>query len=126
MFGMGFTEMLVIAIVAIIFLGPEKLPGTMVEIAKMFKKVRNTVLDLKESVTDELQLDDIKNEALSYKKELLEAKEQAKQVNPIDQFKQQTTKAREEFAQIKHDVDLPKTDIFKPDLPNTKNQDESK
>ena len=31
MFGMGFTEILLIALVAIIVLGPEKLPTTMVK-----------------------------------------------------------------------------------------------
>ena len=34
MFGIGFTELVLIAIVAILFLGPDKLPQAMVEIAK--------------------------------------------------------------------------------------------
>ncbi len=34
MFGMGFTEILLIALVAIIALGPEKLPTTMVQIVR--------------------------------------------------------------------------------------------
>ncbi len=38
MFGMGFMEIILIAIVAIIALGPEKLPGTMVQIAKFINK----------------------------------------------------------------------------------------
>jgi len=33
MFGMGFTEILFIAVIAIIFLGPDKLPEAMVQIA---------------------------------------------------------------------------------------------
>ena len=41
MFGMGFSEVLVIAIIAIIFLGPEKLPDAMVKVAKFFKTVKN-------------------------------------------------------------------------------------
>ncbi len=32
MFGMGFTEILMIAVVAIIFLGPDKLPSAMVKL----------------------------------------------------------------------------------------------
>ena len=37
MFGMDMGELLVIAIVAIIFLGPDKLPDAMVIVAKFFK-----------------------------------------------------------------------------------------
>ena len=37
MFGMGMGELLVVAIIAIIFLGPEKLPDAMVKGARYFK-----------------------------------------------------------------------------------------
>lgn len=43
MFGMGFTEILIIAIIAILFLGPDKLPSAMVEIAK-FLEIQKTLL----------------------------------------------------------------------------------
>ena len=42
MFGMGITEILLIAIVAIIALGPEKLPDAMVQIAKFINKFKNS------------------------------------------------------------------------------------
>ncbi len=38
MFGMGIGEILLIAIVAVLFLGPDKLPSTMVDIAKFFRQ----------------------------------------------------------------------------------------
>lgn len=75
MFGMGFTEMLLIAVIAILFLGPDKLPGTMVEIAKFFRSVKNTVGNVKDSLEEEMSLSEIKKEALAYKQELLEASE---------------------------------------------------
>ncbi len=83
MFGMGLGELLLIAIVAIIFLGPDKLPEAMVQIAKTFKKIKGAVADAKDSIEDELHLAEIKNEALSYKKELMDATEEIKSVNPI-------------------------------------------
>ena len=86
---MGFTEMLMIAVVAILFLGPDKLPQTMVEIARIIKKVKNVVSDAKESIHEELHLADIKEEALSYKKELAKAGEELKSVNPINNVKQE-------------------------------------
>ena len=73
MFGMGFTELLVIAVIAVLFLGPDKLPSTMVEIAKFFRSMKQTVNSVKDSINEEIHLEDIKKEALEYKQKLLEA-----------------------------------------------------
>ena len=73
MFGMGFTEILIIAVIAILFMGPDKLPGAMVEIAKFFRTVKKTVGSVKDSLEEEMHVSEIKQEALAYKKELLDA-----------------------------------------------------
>jgi len=70
MFGMGFTEILMIAIVAIIFLGPEKLPKFLVDVAKFFKSVKRAVNDAKNSLEEEIKISELKEEALEYKKKL--------------------------------------------------------
>jgi sec-independent protein translocase protein TatB len=70
MFGIGFTELLLIAIIAILFLGPDKLPEAMVQIAKFFKSVKKTVNEAKSSLEEEMRIADLKEEALSYKKQL--------------------------------------------------------
>lgn len=67
---MGFTEILVIAVIAILFLGPDKLPSTMVEIAKFFRSMKNTIGTMKSSLEEEMNVADIKKEALAYKEEL--------------------------------------------------------
>ena len=73
MFGMGFTEILVIAVIAILFLGPDKLPSTMVEIAKFFRSTKRAIHSMKESIEEEMHVADIKQEALAYKQELQKA-----------------------------------------------------
>ena len=83
MFGMGFTEILLIAVMAIIFIGPDKLPSMMVDIAKFFRNVKNTVGTVKESLEEEMNISDIKREALAYKEELLAAKEDLDKVSNI-------------------------------------------
>jgi len=83
MFGMGFTEILLIAVMAILFLGPDKLPSTMIEIAKFFKNVKNTIGTVKDSIEDEINVSEIKKEALAYKKELLNATEKINKVSDI-------------------------------------------
>ncbi len=75
MFGMGFTEMLLIAVIAILFLGPDKLPSAMVEIAKLFRSVKSTIGSVKDSLEEEMNVAGIKQEALAYKEELLKASE---------------------------------------------------
>jgi sec-independent protein translocase protein TatB len=83
MFGMGFTEILLIAVVAILFLGPDKLPATMVEIAKFFKSVKSTIGTVKDSLEEEMQATGIKQEALAYKEELLKATDSLNKVTDV-------------------------------------------
>ncbi|DAB27767.1 MAG: twin arginine-targeting protein translocase TatB [Sulfurimonas sp. RIFOXYD12_FULL_33_39] len=83
MFGMGFTEILVIAIIAILFLGPDKLPDAMVEIAKFFRNTKNVIGTMKSSLEEEMNVKSMKDEALAYKKELLDATEKVKSATDI-------------------------------------------
>lgn len=81
MFGIGFTELLLIAIIAILFLGPDKLPETMIQIAKFIKGVKKTVGEAKASLEEEMKIADLKEEALNYKRQLDEA------ANELQNFK---------------------------------------
>jgi sec-independent protein translocase protein TatB len=83
MFGMGFTEILLIAVIAILFLGPDKLPSTMVEIAKFFKSVKGTINSVKSSLEEEMEATGIKQEALAYKEELLKTKAELAKVSDV-------------------------------------------
>jgi len=116
MFGMGFTEILLIAVIAILFLGPEKLPSTMIEIAKFFRNVKNTVGSVKDSIEDELHVSDIKKEALAYKKELLNASEK---VNEVANMPSQATASLNVYADhlLKDDVDEMPHEIIKAQTP---------
>jgi len=86
MFGMGFTEILIVSIIAILFLGPDKLPGAMVEVAKFFRSVKKTIGTVKDSLEEEMNVADIKEEALAYKKELLNASNELKKVTDVNQI----------------------------------------
>ena len=74
MFGMGFMEILLIAIVAIIALGPEKLPGTMVQIAKFINKFKTGLEDAKATLDNELNISELKAEANKFKSQIEETK----------------------------------------------------
>jgi sec-independent protein translocase protein TatB len=62
MFGMGFTEILLVLVVAIIFLGPDKLPTAAADVAKIFKKIKGSVDEVKSSINDELHVNQLKEE----------------------------------------------------------------
>lgn len=74
MFGMGFMEILLIAVVAIIALGPEKLPTAMVDIAKFIKKFKSGLDDAKSTLDNELNIAEMKEEAAKYKAQIEDAK----------------------------------------------------
>lgn len=74
MFGMGFAEILIIAVIAILFLGPDKLPQTMIDIARFFRSAKRSLASAKASIEEELHVEDIKREVNSYKDDLLEEK----------------------------------------------------
>jgi len=84
MFGIGFTELLIISIIAILFLGPDKLPSAMIEMAKFIKSVKKTVGEAKSSLEEEMKIADLKEEALSYKKQLDDATSELKNFKNID------------------------------------------
>ncbi len=70
MFGMGFTEIMLVAIVAILFLGPDKLPEAMVQIGKFFNSFRKTINEAKSTFEEELHISELREEALNYRKSL--------------------------------------------------------
>lgn len=66
MFGMGFFEIVVIVIVAIIFLGPDKLPQAIIDVVKFLKVARKTIHDAKQTLDNELHISALQKEASSY------------------------------------------------------------
>ncbi len=85
MFGMGFFEIFLVLVVAIIALGPEKLPTAAVEVVKFFKKFKSGIEDAKSTINNELQLDDMKREAQQFQASLTEIKSNVEDVtNSVD------------------------------------------
>lgn len=88
MFGMGIGEILVIVIIAIIFLGPEKLPEAMVKGAKFFKTLKTSINDVKSTFEQEIKIQELKDEAITYKKKLDEATASARKVITFDELEE--------------------------------------
>lgn len=84
MFGMGFFEIFMVIVVAIIFLGPDKLPQAMVDLAKFFKAVKKTLDDAKTSLDKELNLEELKKEALEYKNSFTQSLDEINKETALD------------------------------------------
>lgn len=84
MFGMGFFEICMIVVIAVIFLGPDKLPKAMVDLAKFFKAVKKTMDEAKSSLDQELKLQELKQEALDYKNSLTQGLDKITQDSGIN------------------------------------------
>lgn len=83
MFGIGFTELVLISIIAILFLGPDKLPEALVQMAKFIKGIKKTIGEAKDSFEEEIRVADLKEEALTYKKQLDDATAELKSFKNI-------------------------------------------
>ncbi len=89
MFGMSFAEILVIAIIAILFLGPDKLPDAMVKIAKFFRSFKRSINDAKDTIEQEIHLSELQDGAIKYKKQLKESVHDVKKdINIVDDLKE--------------------------------------
>ena len=103
MFGLGFMEILFIAIVAIIFLGPDKLPGAMVEIAKFIKSTKSAIVNAKNAINDEVNIEELKREALGYKEQLDSATHELqgfKNLNPANTINEELSSVKDRFASL--------------------------
>ena len=60
MFDVGISEIMVIAVVALIVLGPEKLPKTARTLGHLFGRLQRYVGEVKADINRELALDDLK------------------------------------------------------------------
>jgi len=110
MFGLGFTEILLIAVIAILFLGPEKLPDAMVQVAKFMKSAKKAISDAKNSLDEEMKISDLKEEALNYKKQLDDATDELAGfknigINPIEDINEAIGDAKKSFTEAAQEAE---------------------
>jgi len=70
MLDIGFSELLVIVVLAVLVLGPDKLPEAMKDLARFIKKIKKMWRDATSDITRELELEEMKEEVKKYKDEI--------------------------------------------------------
>jgi Tat protein translocase TatB subunit len=78
MFGLGFSELIVIFLIALIFIGPKKLP----ELAKGLGKAVRQFQDAAKGLTDQLQ--DANDSVVNETKKIADAAQQDEVVPPVN------------------------------------------
>lgn len=117
MFGMSFSEIMIIAVIAIIFLGPDKLPSAMVQIAKFFKTFKSGINEAKASFEQEMKLEELKEETKAYKKKLEEAQTNIRKTvtfDELNEIKKSAQSVNDTFREIEQGVTKAKTAVTNP------------
>ena len=117
MFGIGLPEMIIIAVVALIFIGPDKLPGVLrsigkglVELKRATSDVRSTVQEEMQKIEDEIELKEVRESAQDFKNELGGV---ANKVDTLTLSKFNTEDQKEENSDSinESDLDKPQTEV---------------
>ena len=113
MFGIGLPEMIIIAVVALIFIGPDKLPGVLrsigkglVELKRATSDVRSTVQEEMQKIEEEIELKEVRESAQDFKNELGGV---ANKVDPLALSKFNTEDQKEENSESINELDLDKS-----------------
>ena len=117
MFGIGLPEMIIIAVVALIFIGPDKLPGVLrsigkglVELKRATSDVRSTVQEEMHKIEEEIELKEVRESAQDFKNELGGV---ANKVDSLTLSKFNTEDQKEENSDSINESDLvkPQTEL---------------
>jgi sec-independent protein translocase protein TatB len=80
----GFSELLVVVVLAILVLGPDKLPEAMRDFARLIKKMKKMWHNATADITRELEMEEMKEEVAKYKEEIKKLQNETKIDNPVD------------------------------------------
>ena len=70
MFDIGFAELLVLAVIAMVVIGPERLPGVMRTVGKTVGQARRFVTGLQNQIEQEIKLDELNKKIMAETKDL--------------------------------------------------------
>jgi len=96
MFDVGFAEFLLLSLVGLIVLGPERLPRVARTLGGLARKARSSWLNLKRSIEAEMRAEDLKEPLKRFEKELKSTVEEVKSgVDSIRNFDPATPESTE-------------------------------
>ena len=92
MFDVGFTEILLLSLIGLMVLGPERLPRVARTLGGMARRARSSWLSLKRSIEAEMRAEELKEPLKHFEKEVKNTVDRvksgvdsAREFNPLDQ-----------------------------------------
>jgi Tat protein translocase TatB subunit len=83
MFGIGITELIIIAVVALLVVGPKRLPDLAKSMGKGLAEFKRTAEDVTDGIKESLQTDDIKEHTNDMKDSLEDSQQNTDPPPPI-------------------------------------------
>ncbi|NPA52439.1 MAG: twin-arginine translocase subunit TatB [Aquificae bacterium] len=106
MFGIGFQELIVIMIVALIVLGPQRLPEAAKTIAKFIREIKGAVDEVKSSVVDDISsVKDLTQIDLDITQESEKKEKQNTEENFEKEFKKEIKREKISFKKEEDTID---------------------
>lgn len=101
MFDSGFLELLIIGIITLMVVGPERLPGVAKKAGSMIGKMKAFVATTREDIEKELQADELKNMLVRQKEEISELRDMMQSTkndvtNELNEASKQVTSSMDE------------------------------
>ncbi len=84
MFDVGFWEVALIALIALLVFGPERLPRVAREAALWIRKARHAVTSVRDEINHELELQDLKQSLQDKKRQIRASLEESIEILPAD------------------------------------------
>ena len=119
MFDIGFAELLIIGVVGLVVLGPDKLPVAARTVGLWAGKARRTISGIQSEINEELRLDEMRRQVAMQKDELDQELNEMRQ--PFDQanvdLQKEINKAHEELDKMPVSESEPVTTASSDDKP---------
>lgn len=103
MFDVGFSELLVIAVVALVVIGPERLPKVARTVGLLIGRMQRYVAEVKSDISQEIQLEELRQSGQLLKNSLQETEQHITgEVNSLHQSISATTTETQSTPAVTH------------------------
>ena len=92
MLDIGLQEIIIISVVAVLALGPEKLPGFIMDMTKMFKAVKKTLTNARDTIEAEINVEEMKKNMKTYQDSLEYTKQEIIKNSGVEEAKEEMQK----------------------------------
>lgn len=124
MFDIGFAELLIIAVVGLVVLGPEKLPVAIRTVGLWVSKAKRTLGSIQSEISEELRLDEMKRQIVMKQEELDRELDEMRRPSSEDSSIHAPKAADTTAVEDKSDqAEKPQTSEVPPEQENTKADD---